>query len=592
MGNDISTEQNKSDASNIHKIVNHIASDYIFTSNFKDMENLGDVKYCNNLVILTSRIIEENLNDLDIDYLSRKIKDDNAVDEMAKEKVIFLKKDDIPKLDVKNDTQKRRLCVGIAKYYVKVAHIFASIVKTINPTMSYIDNKGNAAETTLMDKHKVSDNANMKMNSVSLCSKRLDILVNNNDYDVKDTKNKKITVGPDYCNTQSKNMSVNLLEEPGMVELEKLYSDKYDYETGKYIGMSDTMKNKYKRDLEIFYNAFSDSGEPFNPKKIKKFSDIKLREHHNNEGCSDKDGYYLNPQKGEYSEKLFADYATHIKKMMDNTKKNQDQLLSVIDKLFVFVNISDESKKDSKLIMINPGLTEVKLQSVVDESRKIIMNLYITCEKDFLKGLEIFEVIVEQKLRDATIEKINNLGIRKDTERRVNRVDDESETHKNEGDHRVTKKDDSEEPDGDNENPKVRDNENPDENPDDDTDIDKRTLYDTFKDMTRFGNKDDPDDDNEKPIDNEDNVNERRGTNEDRDEKPEDKDRIEKPEEKARIEKPEDKARIEKPEDKARIEKPEEKDRNEKPEEKDRNEKPEEKARIEKPSLLQGILGN
>ena len=574
MGNDISTEQNKSDTSNIHKIVNHIASDYIFTSNFKDMENLGDVKYCNNLVILTSRIIEENLNDLDIDYLSRKIKDDNAVDEMATEKVIFLKKDDIPKLDVKNDTQKRRLCVGIAKFYVKVAHIFASIVKTINPTMSYIDNKGNAAETTLMDKHKVSDDANMKMNSVSLCSKRLDILVNNNDYDVKDTKNKKITVGPDYCNTQSKNMSVNLLEEPGMVELEKLYSDKYDYETGKYIGMSDTMKNKYKRDLEIFYNAFSDSGEPFNPKKIKKFSDIKLREHHNNKGCSAKDSYYLNPQEGDYSEKLFADYATHIKKMMDNTKKNQDQLLSVIDKLFVFVNISDESKTDSKLIMINPGLTEVKLQSVVEESRKIIMNLYITCEKDFLKGLEIFEAIVEKKLRDATIEKINNLGIRKDKERRVNRVDDESETHNNEGDHRVTKKDESEEPDGDNENPEVRDNENPDVNPDDD----KRTLYDTFKDMTRFGNKDDPDDDNEKPIDNEDNVNERRGTNEDRDEKPEEKDRDEKPEEKDRDEKPEDKARIEKPEDKARDEKPEDKARIEKPE--------------EKPSFLQGFLGN
>ena len=583
MGNDISTEQNKSDTSNIHKIVNHIASDYIFTSNFKDMENLGDVKYCNNLVILTSRIIEENLNDLDIDYLSRKIKDDNAVDEMATEKVIFLKKDDIPKLDVKNDTQKRRLCVGIAKFYVKVAHIFASIVKTINPTMSYIDNKGNAAETTLMDKHKVSDDANMKMNSVSLCSKRLDILVNNNDYDVKDTKNKKITVGPDYCNTQSKNMSVNLLEEPGMVELEKLYSDKYDYETGKYIGMSDTMKNKYKRDLEIFYNAFSDSGEPFNPKKIKKFSDIKLREHHNNKGCSAKDSYYLNPQEGDYSEKLFADYATHIKKMMDNTKKNQDQLLSVIDKLFVFVNISDESKTDSKLIMINPGLTEVKLQSVVEESRKIIMNLYITCEKDFLKGLEIFEAIVEKKLRDATIEKINNLGIRKDKERRVNRVDDESETHNNEGDHRVTKKDESEEPDGDNENPEVRDNENPDVNPDDD----KRTLYDTFKDMTRFGNKDDPDDDNEKPIDNEDNVNERRGTNEDRDEKPEEKDRDEKPEEKDRDEKPEEKDRDEKPEDKARIEKPEDKARDEKPEDKARIEKPE-----EKPSFLQGFLGN
>ena len=61
---------------------------------------------------------------------------------MTKDKVIYLKKDNIPKLDVKNDTQKRRLCVGIAKFYVKVAHIFACIMKTINPTISYSDNAG------------------------------------------------------------------------------------------------------------------------------------------------------------------------------------------------------------------------------------------------------------------------------------------------------------------------------------------------------------------------------------------------------------------------------------------------------------------
>jgi hypothetical protein len=493
MGNDISKQQDKSDTSNIHKIVNHIASDYIFTSNFKDMENLGDMKYCNNLVILTSRIIEENLNDLDIDYLSRKINNGNYVDEIAKEKVIFLKKDDIRKLDVKSDTQKRRLCIGIAKFYVKVAHIFASIVKTINPTISYVDNKGNVGETTLMDKHKLPDNVSMKMNSVSLCSKRLDILVNNNDYDVKDKKDKKMTVNPDYCNTKSRNESVNLLQEPGMVELEKLYNDKYDYETGKYIGMSDTMKNKYKRDLEIFYNAFTDSGEPFNPKKIKKFSDIKLREHHNNKGCSSEDGEYRKSQEGEYTDKLFADYANHVKKMMDNTQKNQDKLLSVIDKLFVFINITDKSKPDNKMIMINPGLTETKLQGVVEESRKIIMNLYITCEKDFLKGLEIFEAIVEKKIRDTTMERINNLPIQKDRERRANRGDNNSETHIIEGNHS-----DGEKRDGD-----------------------KRTLYDKFKNFAKIGKLDDGQDDN---INNNETSNEIVGVEDKTDDKLEDED--------------------------------------------------------------------
>ena len=486
MGNDISTEQNKSDMSNIHKIVNHIASDYIFTSNFKDMENLGDVKYCNNLVILTSRIIEENLNDLDIDYLSRKIKDGNTVDEMAKEKVIFLKKNDIPKLDVKNDTQKRRLCVGIAKFYVKVAHIFASIIKTINPTISYVDNKGNAGETTLMDKHKLPEDASMKMNNISLCSKRLDILVNDNDYNVTDKKNKVMVVSPDYCNKNSRNVNVNLLQEPGMVELEKLYNDKYDYESGKYIGMSDTMKNKYKRDLEIFYKAFSDSSEPFDSKKIKKFSDIKLREHHNHIGCSNKDGKgeYLIRQEGKYEDKLFADYANHIKKMMDNTQKNQDQLLSVIDKLFVFVNITDESKPDNKLIMINPSLTEVKLQSVVEESRKIIMNLYITCEKDFLKGLEIFEAIVEKKIRDTTIDRINNLGIRKDTERR-NDMNHNDRNHNSP----ITPNNTDEERRSEDEESSKDNSEGP-------------TIFDRFKNMATIGNSDDdPDKESNDNID-------------------------------------------------------------------------------------------
>ena len=413
MGNEVSRQQNKSDMSNIHKIVNHIASDYIFTSNFKDMKNLGDVKYCNNLVILTSRIIEENLNDLDIEYLSQRIKDGVAIDEMGKEKVIYLKKDDIPKLDVKNDTQKRRLCVGIAKFYVKVAHIFASILKTINPTISYVDNEGNTGETSLMEKHKLPEDAETKMNTVSLCSKRLDTLINNNSYDVKNSG--EIVVNPDYCNMNSGDDSINLLQEPGMVELEKLYNDKYDYDKGEYIGMSDTMRNKYNRDLEVFYKAFSDNSEPFDPKKIQKFSDIKLREHHKKKGCSDgESGEYKKKYKGDYKDKLFGDYAKHIKKMMDNTQKNQDKLLSVIDRLFVFVNIADETKPDRKVIMINPGLTETKLQEVVEDARRIIMNLYITCEKDFLKGLEIFEAIVEKQISDTTMERINNLPLHKE----------------------------------------------------------------------------------------------------------------------------------------------------------------------------------
>ena len=53
--------QNKGDGSTTDKsltsIIDFIATDYILTQNFTDMYNLTDEKYCDKLLILTSKII-------------------------------------------------------------------------------------------------------------------------------------------------------------------------------------------------------------------------------------------------------------------------------------------------------------------------------------------------------------------------------------------------------------------------------------------------------------------------------------------------------------------------------------------------------
>ena len=62
----IFSKQKKEDTNNLKSlsnIVDVIASDYIVKQNFQDMVNLSEMKYCNNLVILTSKIIAENLNE-------------------------------------------------------------------------------------------------------------------------------------------------------------------------------------------------------------------------------------------------------------------------------------------------------------------------------------------------------------------------------------------------------------------------------------------------------------------------------------------------------------------------------------------------
>ena len=55
-------------------VIDYIASNYILSQNFKDMKNLSETKYCDNLVILTSDIIAQKLNEEEVKFLSHRIK--------------------------------------------------------------------------------------------------------------------------------------------------------------------------------------------------------------------------------------------------------------------------------------------------------------------------------------------------------------------------------------------------------------------------------------------------------------------------------------------------------------------------------------
>jgi hypothetical protein len=92
--------------------------------------------------------------------------------------------------------------------------------------------------------------------------------------------------------------------------------------------------------------------------------------------------------------------------MLSKTENAQTELLKIIDKLFVFGNNPETGFKQ---VVINPSLTELKLQKIVDETRKIIVNLYLSCEEDFIKGLDIFEAIVERQIKETSLSQIQQL---------------------------------------------------------------------------------------------------------------------------------------------------------------------------------------
>ena len=140
MGAQQSTSNNKQPT--LSQKIDYIAANYILTSKFQDFKNLTNPDYCKKLVLLTSDVISKYLHDDDITFLRQKLEGNEIKNYMSKEKITYFKKKDLDKMDVSTDLKRKRICIGIAKHYVQIFHIFNAIAHTINPTYSWKDQYG------------------------------------------------------------------------------------------------------------------------------------------------------------------------------------------------------------------------------------------------------------------------------------------------------------------------------------------------------------------------------------------------------------------------------------------------------------------
>ena len=444
MGNQISNlfnsdadDTTKLKPASVKQIIDYIATYYILTMDFQSLRKLYDIEYCDKLVILTSDIIERYFTDIQITYLAENIKNgqnevgqnevgenkvgENRVDRMEKDKMIFFNKDDIPKFDITNPVKKRRVCIGIAKYYIKIAHVFATILTTINPTYIYKDENGDKVKADIYNRNKIPKDAEVEILNLNICDNRIDALKRGSNIDFsKDLEDdEEIKIHPKMCSFNLKPKHEyevksdddddvkNLDDEPGIPELMELYyDDDYDYDTGKFRGMKPETQELFNENLANFYNVFMETeGKPM-PDNIKKFSDIKLKNYNKKEKCRGKYPVYDTSVKGTINDDLFKQYAENLKQMLNKAKANQELLLDVLNKLFVYMT-DPQTKK--KIIRINPELTEELLQETVLETRAIIINLYLTCETDFANGIKIYEAIVDKKIIDTAKSQIETM---------------------------------------------------------------------------------------------------------------------------------------------------------------------------------------
>ena len=475
----------------IENVIDYTAAKYITTSSFTDMINLHKPEYCEKLVILTSKVIERHLNNMEITFLEQRTEKGVAINRTADANIVYLAKNELDNMDIRNKFKKQHMCNAIAKFYVKIAHLFACISMTINPRYTYTDSTGREVTVPLSEKKNIPKNLEIKYTKFNLCSRRINALMTRQNTEngivikVKNCDmNKKINTSIDGVEVPISSTDDKMLtDEPGIPELELLYYDDFDLDEGVYKGMTEeTRNNVYLKDVERFYASFT--GEPFlpnevaiiisgldgfsqeqigdffqptygyvekvekrpngdfmvrfgNPKsdnkkkkekgnksqkkaleltqvlgqpvsvkkfEISSFAEIPLKDFHNQDLCKDPESPWHKSYKGPQSDKLFNDYAKHLKKMITDSQAIEKGLLSIIKEVFSFW--VDPKNKEKKLTL-NPKLTKEKLKELVDKTREAVIKLYVGCEDDFQKGLSIFEAIVTQKMMQTAQRRID-----------------------------------------------------------------------------------------------------------------------------------------------------------------------------------------
>ena len=406
MGNTQSTELAKE--GELLNIIDFIASDFILTQNFKDMLSLTKEDYCNKLLILTSKVISKYLSGLEINHLVKTHINGEISYKNDKNKILYLHKNDLDKLDDLDEEAKQGMCNALSTFYVKIAHVFASITASINPTYTYNTRAGkkltfNTLNRGEMDKYNIARSEEPKVEFVSFCGRRVDCLSSGLDIDSLTDPKETFTIQPGFCSVnKNKDGTVrDLFDEPGMAEIKQLYYDKMDDKTKKYTGMSEQAEKDYKERLVKFWKLLSDKPPP---NDLTYMSQITLRQFHNERGChatveSGKQGFqkshYRTPYEGTLEDKLFKDYVDNIKDIMQTSLEKEKILMTYLDSIFEGIPHPVTGKTE---VTIKSDLTDDKLNTLLASLRNDQLDMYLDCEEKFLKGFKIFEQIVSARL--------------------------------------------------------------------------------------------------------------------------------------------------------------------------------------------------
>ena len=139
------------------------------------------------------------------------------------------------------------------------------------------------------------------LSKLSFCNTRINNLVE------RGTQDKKTCVAE--MNTMENNQR--------LPELFDLYCDAgYECNSGRFLGMSESTKKEYLKDLDLFYKTFT--GNDKRPEKIKRFGDIPMNTYNQDTMCDvpgiSADAFTGSEHTYNYMNNLLIQYAENLRK--------------------------------------------------------------------------------------------------------------------------------------------------------------------------------------------------------------------------------------------------------------------------------------
>lgn len=388
------------------KVIDEIASNYMFKQNVVDMLRFSDSDYRDNFVILTCRILDEKLTNLDIGTLKDRITNTNVKPKNTNhgELVYFSELEKMKPLLYNEDKKKEALLI-ISKFYVKIFTLFSSIVSVVDPQYTYKDENGEDNYFYLKDYDdlKMLDLTTNKLklyhleNPLSLVRRRLFILKNKLEQQDENSDYIVMNPGEELCSMnipENNEGDFKLSNEIGIKELDNLYYDLYDEETSEWSGRSKEMEEQYKRDVALFFRIFT--GKKKKPANVTSFSDIELLDFHNLPRCKNND--YFEDLLVSKNDVLFQKYISKIEEIQQGTRSYKKQLLYILKSMFMKHEQTGEDDDSFELeYTIHPELDMKKLSEKQKMAQSCIVQMYTNCEKNFIEALLLYEKMYENR---------------------------------------------------------------------------------------------------------------------------------------------------------------------------------------------------